>query len=231
MFKIIPQEKILSEVEAGIQNELSELLAIHPSLKEKIIANLSWGVFSNIAPFVKTEDSKSRMSQFMSFSPSLFVLASAALKEEGYSNPIFLVDSVKKSIEEQRFTAYLNVEDFEVCLMDSQEPDVNPDFEGVVSLTLPDAELVFKELIVGDLFSQDRKNDWIFKYLDAYTDWQYRVMRQFHNYVWQFGGQGRWIQGDYNGSYIGQANIDIGDAGSVFFSCVAGQVCADIDMY
>ena len=84
---------------------------------------------------------------------------------------------------------------------------------------------------MGNLFGLDRKNNWLFEYMDIYTNWQYEIMHNLNCYTWQFGGQGCWIQNGYNNSYLGQANINIGDSGSVFFSITTLGIEANIDMY
>ena len=67
--------------------------------------------------------------------------------------------------------------------------------------------------------------------MDKYEDWRNKVMDSLYEYKWQLGGHGRWIQDGYNGSYIAQANINIGDAGSVFLVVEDKLVKGYIDMY
>ena len=67
--------------------------------------------------------------------------------------------------------------------------------------------------------------------MDMYDEWKYKVMDKLSHYLWQIGGHGRWIQSDYNGSYIAQAKIEIGDCGSVFIYVYNDEVKGNVDMY
>lgn len=97
------------------------------------------------------------------------------------------------------------------------KPEINVNYDAIIALTLPHVDLLFEDLIQD---SKDWKehialNKWLTEYMDAYTEWRYDMMESLFRFTYQIGGYGRWIQHEYE-NYLGQANWDIGDAGSVF---------------
>jgi len=233
MFKISHPKELLAKIEDGIRTTLLDSTLIFPELKERILSNLLWGIFSEEPPFVFPENKLTDVnySSLVAFSPVLFGSAHGVLASDGFLQVKFLDESVSMQLGAQNFLVWINYEDLSVKIADSQTLEFNSGYKGVIALTLPSAEVVFQELIDGDLFRRDGKNNWLFECMDTYTEWQYEIMESLHCYTWQFGGHGRWIQGDYNGTYLGQANISVGDEGSVFFSISPQGIEANIDMY
>jgi len=46
MFKIIPKEEMITKIESAMEVELKDMVMMFPDLKEKIIKNMLWGIFS-----------------------------------------------------------------------------------------------------------------------------------------------------------------------------------------
>ena len=46
MFKIIPKADMIAKIEETISGELQEMVIMFPNLKEKIVQNMLWGIFS-----------------------------------------------------------------------------------------------------------------------------------------------------------------------------------------
>ena len=106
---------------------------------------------------------------------------------------------------------------------------ITKDYSGVIAITLPDSGVVFDTLIKGNIY--DEANLWSLEYLDKYDMWKNDVMEKLYDYLWQIGGHGRWIQSDYNDTYLAQVNIEIGDAGSIFIECAKEKITGGIDMF
>jgi len=46
MFKIITKEEMITKIESAMEVELKDMVMMFPDLKEKIIKNMLWGIFS-----------------------------------------------------------------------------------------------------------------------------------------------------------------------------------------
>ncbi len=225
MFKIMSVESLEKEIDEAFGGELNDITLILPEVINVVKKSIMWGIFSNEDIY----DSPKNALGIISY--DIIVKAKEELDKVGEKNLPFFDESVEKVFCEKDLTIEVDYED---CAVDVIEGNVlNKKItskEIIIAPTLPDSDTVFSSLVNGDLF-EGEKNTWLFPYMDKYDEWKYEKMDNLSRYLWQIGGHGRWIQGDYNGRYVAQANIDIGDAGSVFIDIYNEKVTGGVDMY
>lgn len=231
MFTIISKEDILTKFEEALQTSLQELVVMFPDFHQKVLDSVLWGIFSKEDPFEAPEENKSYHNSFAYLSYEIVELARQKLQESGEINPQFFYYKVDEIFQKKGVEIYLDYEDSDVLTVEveKQKRQINKEFQGFIALTLPDSGIVFESLIEGNVY--DNANVWVLEYMDTYDAWRHEIMRSLYAYLWQIGGHGRWIQSDYNETYIAQANIDIGDAGSVFIEVREGEMKGYVDMY
>lgn len=221
MFQVISSEKMFQTIEKAIVSELSDIVLILPNCKNEIISKMKWGLFSNKSIFQSEEETV--------LSYSIIEKAKQKLVEVHEKNYPFFTTKAEEYFQKNKFSFFID-ENYNVSIQEVKHPKEVENIEKIIALTLPDSEQLFKSLIVGDILWFDRKNDWLFEYMDIYDEWRYKVMEKEYSYTWQIGGQGRWIQSDYD-DYIGQGNLDLGDAGSVYFYVDGSEIQGSVDMY
>lgn len=231
MFSVVPKKLMLDKIEKALTTNLKEVIILFPSLHEKIINSLMWGIFSKDQAFKTNKKSKSEHKFFALMSYDIVDLAKEKLKSMEEIKPQFFVAKVDTSFQEKDFMIYLDYEGCDVLVEEVPRiaKVIKKDYQGIIAITLPDSEVVFSTLIEGNFY--DSSNRWVLEHMDTYDAWRYEVMKDLHNYLWQIGGYGRWIQDSYNETYVAQANIEIGDAGSIFIEIDNEEFKADIDMY
>lgn len=229
MFTIIPKKDIVEKIQAAIENELHDIAVIFPDLKEKIEKKMLWGIFSKQDVFNVPKEKYRNHQAFASISYEIVEKAKQELKKSGETNGEFFVPEVDKIFKEKNVEIFLDFEDCDVKVDDVKEVKMKKDIEAVIAATLPDSSTVFESLVKGNMF--DEANRWLWEYMDIYDSWKYKVMDKLYWYLWQIGGHGRWIQNDYNNTYVAQANIEIGDAGSVFIEIRDNNMHAYVDMH
>lgn len=231
MFTVISKKEIISKLETALTEQLKDVVLIFPDLKQKIEENVLWGIFSEEdlyeAPLVKYR----RHEVFAHLSYDVIELAKQELKKHAEENHDFFSLEVDKVFQEKDIDIYLDYEDCDVKVDKTEKfsKKLKKDFKALIAATLPDSGIVFKDMIQGNVF--DDANVWLLEYMDLYDEWKHESMSKLYRYLWQIGGHGRWIQSDYNETYLAQANIDIGDAGSVFFEVRDKEVKGYVDMY
>ena len=231
MLTIIPKEEILGKLDSALVTGLADIVTIFPDFRQKVQDSLLWGIFSKEQPFEAPEKDKRYYSSFAYLSYDVVELARQELQKSGEKNPQFFFYKVDEVFKEKDAEVYLDYEDSDVLIeeVEKEKHQYNKDFQGFIALTLPDSGIVFDSLIEGNVY--DDKNTWVLEYMDTYDAWRHDVMERLYRYVWQIGGHGRWIQSDYNDTYVAQANIDIGDAGSVFIEIRDKDIKGYVDMY
>lgn len=229
MFTIIPKEDILQKIQDGIENELQDIAVIFPELKEKIEQKMLWGIFSKEDIFICPKEKYRHHQAFASLSYEIVEKAKEELKKQGEINAQFFVPEVDKIFKEKNVEIFLDYEDCDVKVENVSLVKMKKDIQAVIAYTLPDSSVVFESLVKGNMF--DEANRWLWEYMDMYDSWKYKVMDKLYWYLWQIGGHGRWIQNYYNDTYVAQANIEIGDAGSVFIEIRDKDMNAYVDMH
>lgn len=221
MFQVISSDKMFQTIEKAIVSELADIVLILPDCKNEIISKMRWGLFSNKNIFQSEEETV--------LSYSIIAKAKQKLVEVHEKNYPFFTTKAEEYFQKNSFSFFID-ENYNVSIQKVKNPKEVENIEKIIALTLPDSEQLFKSLIVGDMLGFDRKNDWLFEYMDLYDEWRYKVMEKTYSYTWQIGGQGRWIQSDYD-DYIGQGNLELGDAGSVYFYVDGSGIQGSVDMY
>lgn len=221
--------------------KLAPIVEVLPNFTEIVKENMLWGIFSKEDIFSLPQ----KLSKDHPFKPrgdynNIFNLsyefieqAKAQVKEKfSIENPMFFVPEVEATIIGKQISANVEYEDCDVKvnnLLDSQTYFNKNEVEVIIAPTLPDCYVVFGALINGNCF--EPTNTWVLPYMDSYEEWRREVMHELYNYYIQIGGHGRWIQNDYNGTYIAQVNNDIGDGGSIFIMASNGDIQGYVDMH
>lgn len=227
MFKIIAPQDTLKIFEDAKSKRLSDILLIEPNFSSIIQNNMLWGIFSNNNAY-SIDKSNERNLAHLDY--TIVEKARAALDNAGVKNSHFFSPEVESFFQTNKLSVLLDSENCEVQVeIVAETKPLCPNYQGLLCLTFPDSTIAFESLIAGDTF--DRKNEWLLEYMDIYEEWRHETMRCQYQYVWQIGGHGRWIQNDYNGTYLAQANIDIGDCGSVYLEVVEREPRGCVDMY
>lgn len=231
MFTILSKEEMIEKIDSGLKGSLEDLLVIFPTIREKIIQTLLWGVFSENKPFKTEESTQGYYENFALVSYDIIELAKEKLKKSGVENTQFFVSFVDSDFRKNDFLIGINYEDYDIKIEKVSQISkvMTNDYKGIIASTLADSSVVFESFIKGDLYHDS--NLWLLEYLDKYDMWKHEIMENLYNYRWQIGGHGRWIQTDYNNTYLAQINIDIGDAGSIFIECDNGKIKGGIDMF
>lgn len=229
MFTIIPKQDTIEKIQAGIEKELQDIVLIFPDLKEKIEQKMLWGIFSKHDLYEAPKEKHRRHQAFASLSYDIVEQAKQQLQQQGESQAQFFVPEVDKAFKQQIVEMFLDYEDSDVKVEQIASVKLKQDMQVVIAPTLPDSSVVFESMITGNMF--DENNRWLWHYMDIYDKWKYQVMDKMYSYLWQIGGHGRWIQNDYNDTYVAQANILIGDCGSVFVEIRDNKIQAYVDMY
>jgi hypothetical protein len=229
MFKVKNPNDIILLIDNAAKNELEELTIMFPDLIDKIKDNLLWGVFSNERIF--KQDSNQDVNAIFELDYLFIEQVKKEIKicYENNQREIFQ-KSVEDILINNQFSVNLDIDEFESIILLNDYPLLRDETtEVIISLTIPDYHTVFKDKIVGNLYTNN--NDWIIHYIDMYESWLYVAMKKLYSYYYQVGGHGRWIQGYYGDSYIAQINNDIGDAGSVYVTIFDKVISSHIDMY
>lgn len=229
MFKIIPKEEMITKIESSMEVELKDMVMMFPDLKEKIIKNMLWGIFSKEFIYSGKEKENGRYDYVTNFSYKIIELAENELKKSGETVVKFFDDKVKDIIKNKSVSVFLDYKDSDVLIEDSEKTKDIKEQDLIIAITLPDSGVVFEDYIEGHWFED--KNQWIIEYMDKYDHVKHELMQKFYNYFVQIGGHGRWIQNDYNGSYVAQLNMDIGDCGSIFIEARDEEIKGYVDMY
>lgn len=230
-----------SQIDADSVGKLGPILDVMPNFAEIVKENMLWGLFAKEDVYSLSKSlsknhefvAKGYFSNVFNFDYKLIEEAKAQIKEKfNIETPMFFAPEVEASILGKQIAASVDYEDCDVKVvaLHTEQNCFNETYvEMIVSPTLPDSEVVFKSLINGSYF--EPANTWVLPYMDAYDEWKHEVMRELHDYYIQIGGHGRWIQHDYNGTYIAQVNNDIGDAGSVFITVHEDNIEGYVDMH
>lgn len=229
MFTIMPKQDMIEKINTGIANELADIATIFPDLQEKVEQQLLWGIFSKNDIFSDPKEKYRNHNVFASLSYEIVEQAKQELEKHGEKQCEFFSPNVDKVFKEKNVAIYLDYEDCDVKVENVDTVNINKNIVALIAPTLPDSTTVFESLVKGNMF--DEANRWLWEYMDIYDKWKYQVMDKLYDYVWQIGGHGRWIQNDYNDTYVAQANIEIGDAGSVFIEIRDNELQAYVDMY
>lgn len=229
MFTIVAKQDMIEKLQEAIKNELHDIAIIFPDLKEKVEEKMLWGIFSQEDMFVIPNEKYRHHEAFASLSYSVIEKAKQELKAQGEDKAEFFVPSVDKIFKEKNLELFLDFEDCDVKVEHVTSIKMNKDIQAVIAITLPDSSVVFESLVEGNMF--DEKNRWLWEYMEVYDSWKYEIMNTLYNYLWQIGGHGRFIQNDYNDTYVAQANIKIGDGGSVFVEIRDTEINAYVDMH
>lgn len=229
MFKITDPQKTLEKFEDALLDKLSDIVLIYPDFADNVKKNMLWGIFSKESCY---SIDKMRHEDFAHIDYTIVEKAREFLQANAVTDPQFFAPSVEQYLKDKKLTVSMQFEDCEVTVEETQEvKNIRREFQGILCLTFPDADIVFDSMIQGDLFDSTGQNEWLLGYVDIYEDWRHEAMRCQYHYLWQLGGHGRWIQRDYNGTYIAQVNIDIGDAGSVYIEVVENIPMGCVDMH
>lgn len=231
MFTILNKEEMIEKIDKGLKNELEDLVLVFPTIREKIIENLLWGIFSKNKPFKTEEKTKGYYENFALLSYDIIEIAKQKLKTVGEEESQFFAPLVDSHFKENDFLVSINYEDCEIKIdkISKVSKSISEDYRAIIASTLPDSGVVFDTLIKGNIY--DEANRWSLEYLDKYDSWKHEVMENLYDYLWQIGGHGRWIQSDYNETYLAQVNIEIGDAGSVYLEYSNDKITGGIDMF
>lgn len=231
MFTVIPKQAILSQLHEALGDKLADIVMIFPELQQKVEEGILWAIFSKESIYEVPEEKHRRHDSFAYLSYDVIELAKQELVKVGEVQAEFFFPEVDKAFKEKDINVYLDYEDCDVKVesLEKSVKTINKDAKVVIAATLPDSGIVFESIIQGNLF--DDANRWLLEYMDMYDAWKHDAMSKLYDYLWQIGGHGRWIQSDYNETYLAQANIDIGDAGSVFFEVRDKEVKGYVDMF
>lgn len=203
------QDKLRAkELSKAVEEKLSPILAIIPNLEELINSNILWALFTN--------------HESMSVSHTWIEKAQNALEEHDIVGKFFPT-SVENVFKGKSFSISIDEENVGIKV-DVSTLVLDMPLDVHVYPTLPDSEIVFANFLEVD-------ENWIYELMDMYEEWREDVMRDTNKYLWQIGGHGKWIQGSYNNHYIAQANLGLGDGGSVFIYEKAGHLYGRVDMY
>ena len=227
MFSIISRSVIESQISSAMKAELKEInqLAIFSDFEKSLKEKMLWGIFSQFSTN-DNFDEKGYYQYIGQISFSLVDKAKSFLKDNNELGE-FLNKNVENIFSNKVIGIYVDFEGFKTDLVLEKDNVLPIDYSAQLALTLPDSEILFNEFLSNNY----EKDKWLYEYMDKYEDWRNKVMDSLYEYKWQLGGHGRWIQDGYNGSYIAQANINIGDAGSVFLVVEDKLVKGYIDMY
>lgn len=220
MFVVKNPQEFYQIIDTAIQNELSEVAEVFPDFAENLKSHVLWGIFSN-------DEIYKAPGVLFGMNYDVIELAKQQVKEQqSIADAQFFASSVEAQLQGKSFTVDVDYEDSEAFVKEPKKPLViNTQFNAVVSLTLPDYQVVF------DKYMPNGHNPMLNNLIDIYGHWRFAAMNQLYNYYYQIGGHGRWIQYDYNNKYIAQINANIGDAGSVFVSVEDNKIIANVDMY
>lgn len=231
MFTIVPKQEMIDKIEQALKHELEDIVIMFPNLHEKIVENMLWAIYSKEKPYKTTAKNKGHHKAFALLSYDIVEIAKKELESVGEKDAQFFVPNVDIVFQKKDFTVFVDYEDCDVEIEETIKTPkaINQSYKGLIASTLPDSGVVFESLVEGNFY--DEKNAWVLDYMDSYDQWKHNTMDNYHRYVWQIGGHGRWIQSDYNYRYVAQANIEIGDAGSVFIEIHEEEIKGGIDMY
>lgn len=230
-----------SKIDADSVGKLGPLLDIMPNFAETVKENMLWGIFAEKDIFSLSKGlGKDHELAARGYYSNMFNLpydfieeAKSQVKEKfNIEQPKFFAQEVETILTGKQIAASLDYEDCDVkvaAVTNAQKCFNKSNVEVIVSPTLPDSDVVFASLINGNYF--EPANTWVLPYMDAYDEWRHEVMRELHDYYIQIGGHGRWVQNNYNGTYVAQVNNDIGDAGSVFIMANEGNIEGYVDMH
>lgn len=211
MFKLIEKSEILNLLKDELENELSDLALILPEILTEVEKNILYGVFSNSHPY--------KINDFDFFEYTYLTHISYDLikdiKEKLNIDVKFFNQIANEEYEKYDFKLYVNYSSLETLCKKEHKKDkeYNFGYTATVVPTLPDSETLFKSLIQDDLYNNS--NEWLYEYMDKYDNFRLKLLSKYYNMSWQFGGYGNFIQSSYVDGYVGQANIDIGDSGSI----------------
>lgn len=217
----------MDQISHRLATDLNSVVSIFPEVKEKIEKEMLWGIFFEKLPY----EIPFQYDEMFSIPYSIVQASRSAIGQ--LDNRNFFAPGIEEALQGKQVIITLDYEDCdaETYFRKEKTPVIlDQSMEIIVSPTLPDAEMVFSDLIQGNIF-EGEKNTWLFEYMDLYDEARYQIMEKLYRYYYQIGGHGRWIQGDYNGRYIAQVNNGIGDAGSVFVTYTNNKFLAWVDMY
>ena len=240
MFKVKSSEHVFNLIDEACAGVLADIILVYPEFKQKLLSELRWGIYSNQAPKLKPKKgylfaSNGRFEPLMQVSDSYVEEAKQALKEADEKEMPFFDVVTENLLKHKSAEVAVDYESLDVLvdLLDIDESYEQGNGEPVVALTLPDSETVFAPLMTQTDNWKDliKFNSWLYEYMDSYEEWRYKVMAELFDYTYQVGGHGRWIQGDFNNRYLGQANLGLGDDGSVYIYTDNDTFKGHVDMY
>lgn len=232
MFIIEPSSVMIAKIHEAMETTLHDVSMILPNLEIELIDRLRWAIFSESRYNMMDRPSPGRYAHVADIASHMFDDATYFLQAHHELDRPFVIDMVRHVCAGQEMHIYVDVEDCDVRI--ETEPanlsaEINQKDKFYLACSLPDSQSIFESLIQGHLFHD--ANTWLFPYMEVYDDWAHDVMSKYQRMLWQMGGYGRYIQDDYEGHYIGQINLGIGDGGNVYLYIQDKSIKGSIDMY
>lgn len=206
-----------SKIHALIKSSLFQTSCLIPDVEEKIVKNLRWGLFSKDALWSLNGAELYKLHQYLLDKTSIGLFSPKSLKV----------------LKDKEWSVHYDAEEMQsnVEVQKIQNKDSTTSFEDLlqkmnIQLCLPDYKVIFQEFISEE---SEMDNLWVYDYVDEYEEFKENFAIKS---LTQVGGYGNFIQTEYDNSYIGQLNLDIGDAGSIYmYVCVDNQISTNIDMH
>lgn len=233
MFIVEPSHKTIAAIRQAMMENLADIVMILPHVEDEIIDRLRWAIFSESRYNMMDRPRLKRYDHCADIAGHIFDDAALFLDAHGELSRPFITAEVRHACIGREMHVYVDAEDCDVQVIVepvSLAAEINTKDAFYLACSLPDSAIVFESLIQGDLYHD--ANIWLYPYMEMYDDWVYTIMFKYQKMLWQMGGYGRYIQKDYEDRYIGQINLDIGDAGSVYLYVDSkGEINGSIDMH
>lgn len=232
MFQIIPSHNTIHTIRNAVSNELKDVVTILPGLEDDIIDNLRWGIFSESRYNMTVRNGIDGYEHVADLSCNLFHDAEYFLRAYGELDRPLLTSYVQQEYRNKECHIYYNSETFDVKVV--TEParlseEINDQDIFYLVCCVPDSEHIFRSIVHGDILHPS--NTWLFEYMDIYDEWAWSYMEKYHRKLWQCGGYGHYCQGPYEGRYIAQINMNIGDGGSIYLYVNQDGIYGTVDMH
>lgn len=229
-FKLTPSETTIKKVEELLDsNRYSVLKTMFPDILAEIKTNLRWGLFFNRNKFTASDflpEYVGNAERFHVLDPSLIEEAEAYIKLEQRNSVPFLSDNVKAAFSSP-IAIYVDYDETDITITKTSSSMIKSiESDAILETSLPPSDLLFSSLTKSDANDQP----WVWEFMDLYEEMEANVMNNASRLLWQIGGYGNYRQGRYDGQYLGQINIGIGDNGAIYLLEVNNEIAGHIDM-
>lgn len=242
MITILDAFSLIYDLQNPDKNEqLFEAFTMFPQLQEHILSNLRWGLFFEKLPLeLQQPEAFNGSTQWFKFNSAMIQCADSVIAKNcpNLSHFKFFDDSVSDYLAKISSFSVVgsDYEQFEYdVILDQNLTTVDfSKWDAKLALTIPD-DSIFRTVLKSLGLKKHEYPDWMLPCMDAYFEYrcEHRRKLKIDRTYYQLGGYGSFIQANYDKSYIGQINAELGDAGSIYMlkRMEDSTPCAHLDMH